>query len=102
MRYKLFSFMIVLCLISTSASANSQGNSDGKPAAVICVGVTDRKSEGQFELVCHIQEQEWHDTRSDGDDKDQVPIATLDKTYNSEVLGCDEPGDVIEQGFCLD
>ena len=102
MRYASLLFTFFFCSASTLASANSQGISIGQPSAVICVGITDPNTEGQFELVCHIHEQESHHVRSGSGDKEPIPFAASDNTSNFGSPGCDKPGDVVEQGFCLD
>lgn len=102
MRYGHPLIAIGLCAISTSVNAYSQGIDIAKPAAVICVGITVPKDDGQFELVCHIHEQEIHAAIGGHDGQESLPFATSENTSSTETPGCDEPGDVIEQGFCLD
>lgn len=102
MRYGHLLFAIGLCAISTSVNANSQGTDIAKSAAVICVGITAPTNNGQFELACQMHEQETHDANGGLGNRQPLPSATSENTSGSEILGCDEPGNVIEQGFCLD
>ena len=102
MRYRHLFIAIGICAISTSANASSQSFGIERRAEVTCFGNIAPGNDGRFELACKIHKQETQNDKGSPESRQHLPLATSEKTRGSEVPGCDEPGDVIEQGFCLD
>lgn len=94
-------FAIFLCLISASASANSPDGSFAKPIAIICAGITATNATGGFELACQIHEQDQITVFGGGLGEAPTLSSVREKPVSFRVSECDKPGDVFEQGICL-
>ncbi|MGC1504014.1 MAG: hypothetical protein WA782_07705 [Sulfitobacter sp.] len=90
--------VICACFLSLAPAVASAMNEDPlEPVAIFCTGVATNLSVESFDLTCRIQELPDHLSARDGLDLD----SNSPKLRNSVISGCDNPGDVFEQGVCL-
>lgn len=86
------------CFFSVAPSVVSAVNENSlQPMAIYCVGIATTVSAESFDLNCKIQNLSVTMRSVNGPATDSSP----QKPHNSLNSECNEPGDVIEQGFCL-
>lgn len=91
----------LLWSVSLSIAPSTAGAVDKEPAkatAIFCSGMVSTRPDGAFDLTCRTQEMvvtaEFEDVPSSN--------TTTQTSINASTSECNEPGDVIEQGFCLE
>ncbi|SFR32583.1 hypothetical protein SAMN04488002_0161 [Litoreibacter janthinus] len=69
-----------------------------KTVALLCTGTATASSVDSFDLTFQIESLGESNRSVEG----HASKIARQKPRNSEVSGCDKPGDVVEQGFCLE
>ncbi len=88
----------IFCSILFPSLLSAEGAVESAPQVILCTGLLPANPEGEFTLDCRAKSLE----KAASIREEHIPMAARHTPRNPDVPGCEKPGDVVEQGFCLD